>query len=177
MPYRYEEKADILRRRRAGQELKQAFECYTKALDLLAAHASRAPQVLFKKTSVGVLLREADGSEEGYKDLFMDFMTCLGMLKRLEEETVVEKKLITLENLKLTANRDNTAHDPRETVVVDEEVRRRSLLRADIEESLGVLFCKHMPDKVLPSASDMCAPVRATRIVLASARNSAANRL
>jgi hypothetical protein len=142
VPYRYEEKADILRRRRAGQELKQAFECYTKALDLLEAHASRAPQV----------------SEEGYKDLFMDFMTCLGMLKRLEEETVVEKKLITLENLKLTANRDNTAHDPREAVVVDEEVRRRSLLRADIEESLGVLFCKHMPDKVLPSASDhVCA--------------------
>ena len=173
MRYRYEEKADILRRRRAGLELKQAFECYEKAFSLLDTQASRAPHVLFKKTSVGVLLREAGGSEKSYKDLFMDFMTCLGMLKKQEEEAGVERELITLENLKLTANRDNTALDP--GAVVDEEVRRRSLLRADIEESLGVLFCAHMPDKVLRVATDHACACTCTAHPLVSTRNAAAD--
>jgi len=68
--HRYEEKADILRSRQTLQELKQAFRFYTKALSLLGAEASRSPHVLYKKTLVGMLLREhkqalmSDSTEE-----------------------------------------------------------------------------------------------------------------
>jgi hypothetical protein len=184
--HRYEEKADILRSRQTLQELKQAFRFYTKALSLLGAEASRSPHVLYKKTLVGMLLREhkqalmsdsteektaaeersgwtssddekeeselkADEPQEGYRDIYMDFMTCLGMLKKLEEAGT-EKTMVTLQSLKLASKRGNADDDAKSSV--EEEVRQRALLRADIEESVGVLFCNHMPDKVPRIACD-----------------------
>lgn len=186
VPHRYEEKADNFRSRQTLQELKQAFKFYTKALSLLGAEASRSPHVLYKKASVGMLLREhkqvlvSDSTEEktaaeersgwtssddeieeselkavepqeGYHDIYMDFMTCLGMLKRLEEAGT-ENTLATLQSLKLASNRGNTDDDAKSSV--GEEVRQRALLRADIEESVGILFCNHMPDKVPRLACD-----------------------
>ena len=186
VPHRYEEKGDIVRSGQTLQELKQAFKLYTKALSLLGTEASRSPHVLYKKTSVGMLLREhkqvfvsdsteektgveensgwtssddekeeselkADKPQEGYHDIYMDFMTCLGMLKKLEE-TGTEKTLVTLQSLKSASNGGNTDDDAKSSV--EEEVRQRALLRADIEESVGVLFCNHMPDKVPHLACD-----------------------
>ena len=186
VPHRYEEKGDIVRSGQTLQELKQAFKLYTKALSLLGTEASRSPHVLYKKTSVGMLLREhkqvfvsdsteektgveensgwtssddekeeselkADKPQEGYHDIYMDFMTCLGMLKKLEE-TGTEKTLVTLQSLKSASNGGNTDDDAKSSV--EEEVRQRALLRADIEESVGVLFCNHMPDKVPRIACD-----------------------
>ena len=133
----HEDQADMLREG-GSSDLTLAVESYSKVLSIFGENHRRAADILFKRTQVGVMLRQAPNTEiKNYDDLLRDYMTCLGLLAQRE------KTLIQREDSEGTGGIASWQQQNSE-----QERRHILILKANVHEQVGVLFSSHFPDKL-----------------------------